>query len=352
MEALQPGGVRDDGDRALEALGLFRIPVPVPFPSAGGPVNVVVALEEDGGLAFLDSGLGTPEAEAALRDGLAARGFSFADARRILLTHGHVDHYGLAATIRAESGAPVRIHPADRRKVVDPDRQIGPEYRAFLIRAGARPEDVAPMLAIGGTSGRFARPVAPPVGDLVAGERFRFARCEATVVAMPGHTPGLTCLQFRPRDGDGPTVFLASDHLLETVSPNPVLELSPDGERFPALPTYLASLRRLADLEPDWIVPGHGPVFREHRRVIASRAAFYERRLERTLAALPPEGASPVELVEALFFARGRPAASRVELFLMLGEVLGYLDLLALRGRVTAAERSGVLRYRPAPAGP
>jgi glyoxylase-like metal-dependent hydrolase (beta-lactamase superfamily II) len=338
---------RDDGDRALERLGIFRIPVPVPFPQAGGPVNVVAVLEEGGGLAFVDAGLGTDEAEAALRAGLAARGFAFADARRILLTHGHVDHYGLCQTIRDESGASVRVHPADRRKVTEPDGLIGPEYADFLLRAGARREDLGPMLAMGGATGRYSRAVVPPVGELADGERYRFARCEATVREMPGHTPGLVCLELRPLAGEGPTVVVASDHLLEKVSPNPILELSPGGERFRALPTYLASLRRLAAIEADLVLPGHGPCFSDHRRVIAALEDFYERRFARLLDRLPAAGASPAELVRATFPERGP-----VETFLMLGEVLGYLDVLEGRGRVEAVEEAGALRYRPVPAGP
>jgi glyoxylase-like metal-dependent hydrolase (beta-lactamase superfamily II) len=341
LEATRYDGDRGEGDRVLEELGLFRIPVPVPFPQAGGPVNVIVALEEGGGLAFLDSGLGTEEAEEALREGLAARGFAFADARRIVLTHGHVDHYGLAQTIHEASGASVAVHPADRRKVAVPDHLRGPEYRAFVLRCGAGEEDLEAMMALAGAQGLFARTVTAPVRDLVPGERLRFARCEATVVCLPGHTPGLSGLSLRPRDAPGPVVFVASDHLLETVSPNPILELSPTGERFRALPTYFESLALLAARCVDWTVPGHGAPFRDHARVIRELHGFYEKRFARTLSRLPAGGASPAELLRAMFPDRGP-----LETFLMLGEVLGYLDVLEARGRVAAEERGGTLVYR------
>ena len=337
-------GDGSEGDRILEGMGLFRLPVPVPFPQAGGPVNVVVALEEDGGLAFFDSGLGTPEAEEALRAGLSARGFSFADARRVLLTHGHVDHFGLAQTVHEESGAPVSIHPADRRKVTEPGHLLGPEYRSFILRCGAGEEDLEAMVELAGAQGYFARAVTAPVRDLAPGQHLRFARCEATVVALPGHTPGLSGLALRPRDAPGPTVFVASDHLLETVSPNPILELSPAGTRFRALPAYFESLALLSAVEPDWIVPGHGVPFRDHARVIRDLLAFYEKRFARTLARLPAGGASPAELLRALFPDRGA-----FEAFLVLGEVLGYLDVLEARGLVAAVERGGTLVYRPLP---
>ncbi len=59
-------------EEALAALGIHRIPVPVPFPQAGGPVNVYAFELAGGGLLLFDSGLGTPEAQAALADELGA----------------------------------------------------------------------------------------------------------------------------------------------------------------------------------------------------------------------------------------------------------------------------------------
>ena len=47
---------------ALTRLGVHRIPVPVPFPEAGGPANVYVIEEEGGGVALFDAGIGTSPA--------------------------------------------------------------------------------------------------------------------------------------------------------------------------------------------------------------------------------------------------------------------------------------------------
>ena len=55
-------------DVFLASLGISRIPLPVPFADAGGPVNVY-ALEDEGGWALFDCGIGTAEGEAALRAG-------------------------------------------------------------------------------------------------------------------------------------------------------------------------------------------------------------------------------------------------------------------------------------------
>ncbi len=331
------------GDEAIAALGVWRIPVPIPFPQAGGPVNVVAVEEEGGGVALFDSGLGTPEAEAAVVAGLAARGHGFADVRRLFVTHGHVDHYGLAEKIRTASGAHVFVHAADRWKVAGPPqwREREPRTRAFLEGAGAPADAIAIMMRVGeAQEQRFAARLPDDIGSLHEGQRLRFAKCEAEVLHMPGHTPGLVCARLEPLRGGGPIVLVADDHLIEKTSPNPILEIFDDGTRFRALPTYFESLARVEAMDFDWVVPGHGACFPEHRAVIASLRSFYARRQEKLLALIPPEGATPVDLVRAIF-----PQARPFDLFLMIGEILGNLDVLEDAGRVRCSEDGGRLRY-------
>ncbi len=68
---------------ALTRLGVHRIPVPVPFPEAGGPANVYVIEEKDGGVALFDAGIGTKEGRDALHAGLDELGISTGELRRI-----------------------------------------------------------------------------------------------------------------------------------------------------------------------------------------------------------------------------------------------------------------------------
>jgi len=328
------------GDEALAALGAFRIPIPLPFPQAGGPINVVAVEEADGGVALFDTGIATPAGEAALAAGLAARGFRFEDVRRIFVTHGHVDHYGLATTLHERSGAAVFVHPADRWKIAAPSpwEALAPRYRAFALRAGVDAAGIRAMLAFAHGEERFVRRFPGRTGELREGMRLSFARCEATVLEMPGHTPGLVCALLEA-PGAG-RILVADDMLLEHVSPNPILEILDDGSRFRALPAYFRSLARLDAMELDWIVPGHGACFSSHGQVIAGLRDFYARRMERIHAAVPPEGATPFELLPAIFRQIGP-----LELFFMLSELLGNLDLLEDAGRVHGAVEAGRLRY-------
>ncbi len=80
---------------------LYQIVVPTPF--AVGPVNCYVALSDP--ITLIDVGPRQPDSRAALHAGLSELGLKTSDLRRIIITHAHADHYGLAAELVRESGA-------------------------------------------------------------------------------------------------------------------------------------------------------------------------------------------------------------------------------------------------------
>src|SRR5512144_27782 len=104
----------------LAELGIFRISIPIPFPQAGGPVNVYLVEEAGGGLLMWDAGLGTPEAQDALEEGFRRAGRTPRDVTKILVSHGHVDHAGAARFVQGRHGGelPVYGHLADQGKYV------------------------------------------------------------------------------------------------------------------------------------------------------------------------------------------------------------------------------------------
>jgi len=85
------------------------IPISVPTPFYIGPVNVYLIAEDP--ITIIDTGPKTKEAVTALRDGLRVNGFRVSDIRRIVLTHAHEDHCGLARSLRDEAkNAEVLVH--------------------------------------------------------------------------------------------------------------------------------------------------------------------------------------------------------------------------------------------------
>ncbi|MFL5271988.1 MAG: MBL fold metallo-hydrolase [Anaeromyxobacteraceae bacterium] len=326
----------------LAELGVHRIPVPVPFPQAGGPVNVYLVEEADGGVMLFDAGLGRPDAEAALAEGFARHGRRFDEVTRIVLSHGHIDHYGAAVTVMERAGRtiPVFVHPADAGKVAAGGRRwrdMLPAYGAHLARLGVPAETLAAIAQEVGGGYAMARRI-PEVSPLAPGEVLHAKHLALEVHHMPGHTPGLCCLHDR-RNG----LFFSGDHLLEKVSPNPIIELGPNGEDgvFRPLVAYVASLARLHALEVSLVLPGHGAPFPNHRQVIESLLAFYAKRQGKIRDALARGALTGYEVTRDLF-----PWARPGDLFLVVSETVANLEALEVRGEVSRELDGGVYRYR------
>src|SRR5512135_711696 len=86
--------------------GLHQIVIPTPFKV--GPVNCYVTATAP--ITLIDTGTKWDESRRALQTGLASLGLKIEDMQRIIITHAHADHYGLAAEIAQASGAQVWTH--------------------------------------------------------------------------------------------------------------------------------------------------------------------------------------------------------------------------------------------------
>ena len=319
---------------ALTALGVRRVPVPVPFPEAGGPANVYVIDEDGGGLALFDAGIGTPEGERALLAGFAAMGRSLSEVRRIFISHGHLDHYGYARAAQEASGAPVFAHVRDHDKLLWRDRDPARLrfHDSYLQKLGA-------VAHIGELNARFqehlermARPLEH-VEPLQNGALLKFAKFQAEVLHLPGHTPGLVCLWV-----ESAGVLFSDDHLLELVSPNPLIDLEDGLEpRHRALVEYLKSAAQVRGLPVKLVAPGHSEPFEGHAEVIDRLLGFYQRRQQKMLELLRESGPQSAGALAPRVF----PRAKESQQYLILSEVVGNLEVLEDRGKVVRTEQAG-----------
>jgi glyoxylase-like metal-dependent hydrolase (beta-lactamase superfamily II) len=325
----------------LGNLGIFRIPIPIPFRQAGGPVNVYV-IEEDHGIMLFDVGIGKEDSHFALAQGLARIGHSFEEVNRIVLSHGHIDHFGAAVWALEQIGRtiPLMIHSADAGKVLEssPDllTLLGRSSH-YLAKLGMPLQVLEEMIAmIGREAGLGKRLVG--VTPLLPGGKFQCKHVTLEVLHMPGHTPGLCCL-YEPDH----RLLFSADHLLERVSPNPLIELGADGEptSYKPLITYFESIARLRALPVNMVLPGHATPFTAHRDVIDSLLKFYEQRQSKVLTALERGPLTVYEIMRKLF-----TLDSSFELFLMISETLGNLELLEHRSKIKRETEDEVIRFR------
>ncbi len=329
-------------ERELESLGIWRVPVPIPFVQAGGPVNVYLLEEEDGGFSLFDSGLGSTQARAAIDEAFRRLGRSPAGLRRIVVSHGHVDHYGNAQNLVEQAGHPVPVHAhaADVGKIASDGQRWRDKmghYGAYLVRLGVPPEVLMQLAGELGGSYDMARRV-DEVQAIAEGARLRFRHFEAEVLHMPGHTSGLVCLWVEAHG-----LLLAADHLLERISPNPIIELGPEGEEgfFRPLVSYLTSIARTRELPIRLVLPGPGPPCGGHAQVIDALLGFYRQRQAR-IRELLADGPRTAYEVTAALFPRMRPG----DLFLTISEAIANLEVMEGRGELLREVEPEPYRFR------
>jgi len=312
-----------------------RIALPTPFPV--GPVNSYLVGPEP--LTLVDCGPLTDEAWEVLCGGIREAGAAVEAVERVVLSHPHHDHAGLARRVQDRSGCAILAHPADVPRLLGRpgEWEAVVDFVAEACRRAGAPAGVIGELREGFAQfARYAEPVREASG-LEEGEVLAFSDGALETLHTPGHARGALCL-WDPLEG----TLLSGDTLIPHISSNPVLEPAdgPSGEqgafRQQSLPRYLASLRRIAALSPRAVLPGHGEPMGDPLPLIRERMAFHEARADR-VAELVGEGpTTPWQVVRRLF-----PLLPPTQVFLGMSEVVGHLDLLVEQGRVIFEGQEG-----------
>ncbi|RNF78220.1 MBL fold metallo-hydrolase [Streptomyces botrytidirepellens] len=306
--------------------GLWSIPVPFPRNPLRYVLVYAFALED--GVAIVDAGWDCDEAWEGLKSGLATAGYQISDVRTVLVTHLHPDHFGLVGRVRARSGARIAMHPADARLLRHRGRLDEEDYahvsREQLRRAGC-PRDLY--------TGQHAMPLvrfeACDGADdaLHDGDRVDLPGWNLRAVWTPGHTPGHLC--FVERDLG---LLLSGDHVLPRITPT--ILLSPGHERDP-LGSYAASLRKIADLDVDEVLPAHEWRFRGLRDRVHTMLRHHDDRLaeiEHAVRSAP--GITAWQATERLTWSRPFQQMAQPSQRLALREILAHLVVLSELGRV------------------
>jgi glyoxylase-like metal-dependent hydrolase (beta-lactamase superfamily II) len=310
---------------------IHRISVPTPF--YVGPVNVYL-IEEDP-LTLIDAGPRDDTSLEALRSGLAKLGYKLSDIKRIIISHAHADHYGLARIIQEESSATVYIHEWDAPAVsADTDYSA---YRDLLIAAGVPREVISRMEAGYEKFKGYAYPLEQ-VETLKDDDEILFEHESLSVVHTPGHTPGSICLVRTSN-----RLVFASDTVLKTITPNPVLSPDPidSKRRFQSLGEYLVSLARLRALAPTVLKGGHGDDITDYDEHFHRMYRFTKERQSKLLALLPTNGATAWDTSMALF-----PDAGGYHRFLALSETVAHLDYAVAENKLSIERKEGQEIYQ------
>ena len=304
-----------------------KLVIPTPFPV--GPINIYLIVDDP--LTLIDTGPKTDVAIAALTTQINQLGFRIPDIKRIVLTHTHEDHCGLASWLQQRCGAPVYVHEWEQENLTNHGRLRAD--RVLLKSAGVPEGQLEQMV------GHYAKvkSFADAVENVVTyrdEHEFEFARGSWRIVHTPGHTPGSCCLLR-----EATRTLLAGDTILKHITPNPVLNPDPRDatRRFPALKNYLASLEKLRDLAPTLIHTSHGDVVTDFEEYLARlRRHTYERQ-SKVLGLVSKDGMTAHELANLLF-----PKVKDITRFLAVSEAAAHLDLAATEGKLRIENRDSV----------
>ena len=299
----------------------------LPLPMALDHVNVY-ALDDGDGWAIIDAGFASAGTRALWQD-LLDGPLAGKPVTRVIVTHHHPDHVGLAGWFIAQ-GATLHMPRTGwlmaRMLTLDVQDRPTPETITFYKRAGMDPEELARRKAE--RPFNFADCVAPlPLGfqRLQAGQTIHIAGRTWDIRMGDGHAPEHAT--FWSRDD---AVVLGGDQLLPSISPNlGVYPTEPDAD---PVGDWMASCQRFQPFARDdqLVLGGHKLPFRGLPLRLQQMIDNHHNALDRLLAHLStPRRAG--DCFAPLFKRSIGPA----EYGLALVEAVAHLNHLHQTGRAT-----------------
>lgn len=320
--------------QAIEvARGVLWLRFALPFQLSH--VNVYV-VEDGDGWSVVDTGLKTPETTAAWEQALASA-LGGQSIKRVICTHMHPDHIGLAGWLCERSGAPLlmsRLEYVTARMLMAEAAGDAPaDGERYYRAAGWSDEQIARWRADYGGFGKGVATMPRSYLRLSDGDRLQIGGDDWSVVVGSGHSPEHVCLWRRSDD-----VFIAGDQILPRISSN--VSVWPTEPEADPLGDWMDSLDRLRALLPEgaFVLPAHGePFYGVHARLDALKRGHEValKRLERTLR-------QPSRVIDGFPAVFGRAVGDGV-LGMATGEAQSHLNYLERRGRAQRTrDESGV----------
>ncbi|MCY3917274.1 MAG: MBL fold metallo-hydrolase [Chloroflexi bacterium] len=307
----------------------------IPLPYKLNIVNCYLLRGADG-WTLLDTGLNTAPARAQWMTAMKALNIKPDDLEKIVLSHMHPDHFGMAGWWQRAAKRPMPVYLPEREK---PQAQIfyrranTPLYHQWMLDCGVDQVMVDTIESALQNTRDLTQPQPVQQAYLREDETVRLGARDCRSIHAPGHSDGQLIFYH-----ESDRLMLCGDHVLMRITPN--IGSWPHSQPDP-LGRFLASLTELKALDVRLALPGHKWLITDWRGRIEELIAHHQQRLEHTLEAVEGGGRSVYE-VAARLFPLDRLTAH--EWRFALAETLAHLNCLRECGQVACAQ-AGVMRW-------
>jgi glyoxylase-like metal-dependent hydrolase (beta-lactamase superfamily II) len=310
--------------------------VQIRLPMTGNPmrhINGYLVAEPDG-YTLIDCGWKADDVLAALHAGLAEAGAELSAVKRIVVTHMHFDHYGLAGTLRRAGVPDLLLHPLDF------------EFASRILTDPKEADRISDLwLGENGLTVEWTEDESEHhrLNELTEPTRFvedaeRIGRL--VVVFTPGHTPGHICLL----DTQSGKMF-TGDHVLDPVTPHVGIW---SAHRANPLGDYIASLEKVGAIGATGVLPAHGEPFPDLQRRVDELLAHEATREYQVLDALAGGPLSAADVARSLPWTRKNrnfTELSEMHQQFAVAETLAHLEHLRAGDRAERTSADGIYRF-------
>ncbi len=279
---------------------------------------------------IIDSGM-SAESVGLVKDGIRKY-----RPETLILTHLHIDHLGGSLTLWNDYGIPAYINEADLkiiRSVVENEKDYINRY-IELFSANGVPQKIKDDLIEMHPVINFHKYYSS-LDFLDSFERLKIDS-GMELIHLPGHSPGSSAVYLR--DGK---IMISGDHVLGKITPN----ISVYGDE-DDLGLYLASLKKVRDMDISIIYPGHGPPINNPNSRISEIIKHHESRMGNIISAI--DGwTTAYDIARKIPWSKGRTMDTMnfMEVNFAVMETISHLKHMLKEDMIDEKNDNGIIKY-------
>ena len=301
--------------------GIYRIALPTPIPDIKETYSYLL-IGENGNI-LVDAGWRSQESLNNLKENMLKIGSKIESIKEVIITHLHVDHYGLAQEIKEISGANIIVH---KKEIESINTLKSKEYRKDLNKSGLNEIDIKQSIKM---IDLMEKDIPRNFDEILqVNEEIKTKNNLFEIILTPGHTPGHICLYDKKKK-----IMISGDHILNNSTPN--IPYYPIEENYNPLNDYLESLKSISKLEIKKMLPAHNETFSNVQNRIEQIIKHHSERLEDVINALDYESKNIQEIaIEISWTKRKWNNLDSINKFFAILETISHLEFLRLNNKI------------------